>query len=223
MGNSVGSLEQLKQTERDILIGALLGDAHARKVVDNRNARIEFTHSLNQKEYLFWKYQQLERWCNRPPYMVGVRDRRYGRIWYSWRFNTKSHECFTELWQLFYRNAIKIIPSTINRILKSSLSLAIWYMDDGGRRNDSYGVFLNTLSFTKKEHELLRKCLKKNFKINSRIHWITDGYRLYIPSMEAKRFSSLVHPYCVDTLQYKLPYNPVTTSFARLDRARDRS
>jgi hypothetical protein len=65
--------------------------------------------------------------------------------------------------------------------------------------------------------------IRKNFDIKSRIHWITDGYLFYIPSSEAKKFCSLVSPYLIDILRYKLSYNPVTTSFARLDRARDRS
>lgn len=77
MGNSVGSLEQLKQTEYDILIGAILGDAHVRKL--KTNARVEFTHSNQQKEYLVWKYQQLKRWCDTPPYAVSVYDTRYQR------------------------------------------------------------------------------------------------------------------------------------------------
>ena len=221
MGNSVGSLEQLTQTEYDILIGTILGDAHVRKL--KNNARIEFTHSTKQKEYLFWKYQQLKNWCDRSPRTTSVYDRRYQKKWYSWRFSTRSHQVFTELWHLFYQEKIKIIPKTITEILKSPLSLAVWYMDDGGRRNDSYGVFLNTLSFTKMENEYLGECLRQNFDIDSRIHWISDGYRLYIPSSEAKKFSEIVHKYIVDTLKYKLPYNPVTTSFARLDRARDRS
>ena len=95
-----------------------------------------------------------------------------------------------------------------------------WMM--GGRRNDCYGMFLNTLSFTKEEQEILCECLKRNFNLDSRIHWVQDGYRLYIPSKEAQRFSEIVYPYLLPSMRYKLSYNPVTTSFARLDRARDR-
>jgi hypothetical protein len=95
-------------------------------------------------------------------------------------------------------------------------------MDDGGRRNDCYGLFLNTLSFTKTEHILLQLCLRNNFSLYSRLHWIQDGFRLYIPSSDAKRFCEIVHPYMIPDMQYKLSYDPVTTSFARLDRARDR-
>ena len=209
------------QEEYDILIGAILGDAHLRKL--KKDVRVEFVHSIKKKEYLFWKYQQLKRWCRTKPHLVKFKDARNDKEYLQWRFQTLSNQIFTDLWKMSYRNGTKIVPNNIVKILKSPLSLAVWFMDDGGRRNDSYGLFLNTLSFTKPEQELLRKCLKKNFKINSRIHWISDGYRLYIPSAEAKRFCAIVFPYIVNTLKYKLSYNPVTTSFARLNRARDRS
>jgi len=74
MGNSVGSLGQLTKHEKDILIGAILGDAHVRKL--KTGARVEFAHSTKQKEYLFWKYQQLKRWCSREPYAVSINDAR---------------------------------------------------------------------------------------------------------------------------------------------------
>jgi hypothetical protein len=211
----------LNQEEYDILIGAILGDAHLRKL--KQDVRVEIVHSIKQQEYLFWKYQKLKRWCQTEPHLVKFKDARSGKKYLQWRFQTLSNKIFTDLWRMFYKNGTKIVPKNIVEILKSPLSLAVWFMDDGGRRNDSYGLFLNTLSFSKLEQKRLSECLKKNFKINSRIHWITDGYRLYIPSSEAKRFCTIIHPYIINELQYKLPYNPVTTSFARLNRARDRN
>lgn len=123
---------------------------------------------------------------------------------------------------MFYRNKVKFIPENICQILKSPLSLAVWFMDDGGRRNDSYGLFLNTLSFTKREQEMLIECLKRYFSLESRIHWVQDGYRIYIPSKESEKFCRTVYPYMIPSMYYKLSFDPVTTSFARLDRARDR-
>ena len=214
-------MAHLSIEEKDILVGTILGDAHVCKL--KQESRVEFTHSTRQKEYLFWKYEKLKRWCGAKPHLVRIEDARYQKEYLQWRFSTVSRAVFDDLRKIFYRGKIKIIPRSISEIITSPLSLAVWFMDDGGRRNDSYGLFLNTLSFVKPEHELLRECLRKNFGIESRIHWISDGYRLYIPSSEAKRFCTIVSPHIVDTLRYKLSYNPVTTSFARLDRARDRS
>jgi len=147
-------MTRLSIEEKDILIGTILGDAHVRKL--KQESRVEITHSTQQKAYLFWKYEKLKRWCGAKPHLVRIHDARYQKEYLQWRFNTVSRTVFDDLRKIFYRGRIKIIPQNISEIITSPLSLAVWFMDDGGRRNDSYGLFLNTLSFTKPEHELLR-------------------------------------------------------------------
>ena len=211
----------LSKTENNILLGMILGDAHIRQL--KKEARFEIGHSVKQKDYVFWKYEKLKRWVISKPHLSRTYDSRYDKFYSKWRFRTKSHRAFTFLRKLFYPNGKKIVPKNIKSILKSPLSLAVWYMDDGGRRNDCYGLFLNTLSFTEKENLLLSKVLKNNFSVNTHIHWIQDGFRLYVPSSDSAKFCKIVNPYILNSLKYKLPFNPVTTSFAQLDRARDRN
>lgn len=213
-------VNNLSQRENDILIGMILGDAHVRAL--KHESRVEVTHSEKQKDYLFWKYSNLKRWVISKPHLCKIYDKRYNKVYTQWRFRTKSHKAFSYLRNLFYSKGKKIVPKEIADFLKSPLSLAVWFIDDGGRRNDCYGLFLNTLSFTKKENLLLAKVSKKNFSINARIHWIGDGFRLYVPSNNSVKFCKIVSPHILDSFRYKLPFNPVTTSFARLDRARDR-
>jgi hypothetical protein len=206
--------------EKEIIIGTILGDGHI--AMQKNNARLEIGHSFKQKEYVDWKYKELSSFPSKEPHIVTINDPRYNKTYKQYRFKTRANGLFTELHGLFYQERKKIIPKDISSLLNSSLSLAVWFMDDGGRRNDCYGLFLNTLSFTKEEHIILQECLLKNFSLESRLHWISDGYRLYIPSSSAKHFCELVYPYIIPSMQYKLSFNPVTTSFARLDRARDR-
>jgi len=222
MGNTVGSqiANHLSSREKDILLGMILGDAHIRHL--KKEARIEVGHSTDQKDYLFWKYKNLKRWVISKPHLVKTHDTRFNKTYAQWRFRTKSDEAFSSLRALFYPKGKKIIPKELINILKSPLSLAVWFMDDGGRRNDCYGLFLNTLSFTERENALLVKILQNNFSLSARIHWIGDGFRLYIPSRDSVKFCKIISPYILDSLRYKLPFDPVTTSFARLDRARDR-
>ena len=210
----------ISQRIHEIAIGTLLGDAHIARL--KHHARMEFTHSGKQKEYIFWKYKALSYLCNKEPREIEIHDERWNATYVQWKFRTRCDPFITHLHSHFYHNRKKIVPKDIHTLLTSPLSLAVWFMDDGGRRNDCYGLFLNTLSFTKAEHELLRKSLRNNFEIDSRLHWIQDGYRIYIPSKSAKRFCEIVDPYILPSMKYKLSYNPVTTSFARLDRARDR-
>ncbi len=212
--------KKLSTKEKEIIIGTILGDGHFAML--KTDARLEIGHSEKQKDYVFWKYTELPSIVGAKPYQAFIDDERYHKTWERWSFSTKTHSEITELRDMFYKGKKKIIPKNIGLLLTSPLSLAVWFMDDGGRRNDSYGLFLNTLSFTKKEHELLMKVLKDNFSLESRIHWIQDGYRIYIPSKEAQKFCTIVYPYMLPSMYYKLSFNPVTTSYARLDRARDR-
>jgi len=183
---------------------------------------VTLVHPMTQKTYLFWKHGELSAFTSAGPHKVVQYDKRHDKECIEWRFSTKVHPYFTELRQLFYPKGKKAVPKEISKLLTSPLSLAVWFMDDGGRRNDCYGLFLNTLSFTKAEHSLLQECLRNNFSLESRLHWIQDGYRIYIPSASARKFCEIVYPYIIPSMLYKLSYNPVTISFARLDRARDR-
>jgi len=210
----------VSQRAKDIVIGTLLGDAHIAML--KTHARLEIVHSEKQKSYVFWKYRELSHWTGAKPHRVKFYDSRWNATYVQWRFRTRCDAYFSHLHSRFYARGRKTIPSNIHTFLKSPMVLAVWFMDDGGRRNDSYGLFLNTLSFTKAENELLRLCLQENHTLDSRLHWVQDGYRIYIPSRDAKRFCEIVSPYLIPSLKYKLSYNPVTTSFARLNRARDR-
>jgi len=206
--------------EKEITIGTILGDSHIAML--KTDARLEMMHCDKQKKYIFWKHYELSSFVSAKPHRLEILDKRSGKTSIEWKFSTKISPIFTVLKRQFYQKNKKVIPKNISKLLYSPLSLAVWFMDDGGRRNDCYGLFLNTLSFSKKEHRLLQECLHKNFSLESKLHWISDGYRIYIPSASAKRFCEIVYPYIIPSMRYKLSYNPVTTSFARLDRARDR-
>jgi hypothetical protein len=212
--------EEISSREKEISIGTILGDAHIAML--KTAARLEITHSEKQKEYVLWKHTEFGRFTSSEPRLVKIEDARYGKTYRQWRFATRAESPWTVFHKMFYRDRVKIIPENIGQLLTSPLTLAVWFMDDGGRRNDSYGLFLNTLSFTLREHELLQRCLERNFSLETRVHWIQDGYRLYIPSKCAKHFCELVYPQMIPSMRYKLSFNPVTTSYARLDRARDR-
>jgi hypothetical protein len=188
MGNTVGNKEayppKLNSREREILIGMVLGDAFVEESKTGL-ARVEVNHSLKQKEYLYWKFRELKRWVRANPYKIEYEDKRSGN---------------------FYRGKRKIIPKDIEKILTSPLSLAVWYMDDGKKRPDCCGAYLDTIWCKKEEQRRLIKCLKNNFGVETRMHWNGDGYHLYIPASSIERFRSLIEKYIIPSMRYKLPY-----------------
>jgi hypothetical protein len=49
----------VSKKQREILIGTILGDGYLQKT-GKRNARLKLEHSEKQKDYIFWKYEELK-------------------------------------------------------------------------------------------------------------------------------------------------------------------
>ena len=114
----------------------------------------------------------------------------------------------------FYINKVKIVPKDINNILKSNLSLAVWFMDDGNgyRKNDAYR--LSTYAFGHNGNLLLQKCLFENFEIKTSLIKDSKGYQIYIPITGgvSDRFKKLIYKYIIPKMRYKFrSISPVET------------
>lgn len=208
MGNIVGTKKllssKLNNSEKSVLIGTILGDACIESCKEED--RIQIAHSEKQKDYVIWKYNYLKKWTLSPPKRMAVEDNRNHKTYYRWRFRTFSHPEFTYYKNIFYRNGRKIIPSNIGKILKNPFSLAVWYMDDGKKRPDCRGAYLDTICFSIEEQKRLMKCLEDNFGIkDTRLHWNGEGYHIYIPYTSTPKLRSLIEKYVIPSMIYKLP------------------
>jgi len=210
MGNTVGTKKRLypplhlSNTQKDVLIGTILGDACIESCT--KESRIQIAHSEKQKNLVMWKYNHLKEWTLSPPKRIVFKDSRSHKTYYRWRFRTFSHPEFTRYKEIFYQNSRKIIPKNIAELLRSPLSLAVWYMDDGKRRPDCRGAYLDTICFPVKEQKRLMRCLEENFGIKgTRLHWNGDGYHIYIPYTSTPRLTALIKRYIIPSMIYKLP------------------
>ena len=130
------------------------------------------------------------------------------RFYDSFRVYTRTDPMFEEYWNTFYLNKKKIIPLHIQSILKNPLSLAVWFMDDGYKRNDCNALRLNTDSFTKSEQEMLQSALEDNFGIDTTLHKKGKYWNIYIPERESRKFIDMVKPYIIPKLTYKITLTP---------------
>src|SRR6185369_14434589 len=62
------NLKQMNQSQRSILVGLLLGDGHLETVTRDRTYRLKVEHSLKQKEYVDWLYEQWKDFIKHEPY-----------------------------------------------------------------------------------------------------------------------------------------------------------
>ena len=188
----------MNQRQQDVLIGTILGDGHLAENWSKTHYRLKVGQSVRQAEYVRWKYEMFRDWVLTPP--------KVHRSTRSLRFATISHPDITHFRNMFYQGRKKVLPNNIGALL-SPLAVAVWFMDDGNIRktdNKVYGYYINTQSFSERENEALQGILKKRFGVRAAIYQNNGKPRLYIGAGGKAIFRSLVQPYILPSLQYKL-------------------
>ena len=183
---------RLKVTDKqaDILVGCVLGDAYITKL-----GKIQIEQSAAQTEYINWKYNQLKSISYGPPVKpVSRYDKRYDKTFYSYRFWTRQY--FRSWREKFYMENKKIF--SLNNL--SPLSLAVWYMDDGSL-NEGKGAILSTESFSQEDREKIKNLFIKDFNIKPSFK--KQG-KMIIGTKDSKKFFSIIRPYVIPSMQYKL-------------------
>lgn len=192
----------LTKHQHRVLIGTLLGDGHLEK--NGRYVRLKIDHSHKQKAYVWWKYQVFKNLVSQPPKLQRIFDSRTNNVYQHWRFSTKSLSIFTEYHALFYGSGSKSVPDDICTLVHHPLSLATWYMDDGARRTDCKALRLHTNCYSYESQQSLQRVLATNFGIHTTLHKAGNSWVLYIPSKEAKQFSTLIRPFMLSEFSDKL-------------------
>lgn len=100
-------------------------------------------------------------------------------------------------------NYIKIIPKNIKEYL-TPFALAIWFMDDGSRINNTVRIATN--NFTYVEIQFLCDVLYEKFNIKATVNknGKDKGYIIYIKRESYLIFYNLIKPYILPSMLYKL-------------------
>jgi hypothetical protein len=201
-------LKMLSNTQNQILYGPILGDSHVEIGQSlRRKARVRFDHAAQERDYIEWKHRALSPYTT-PVREVKVFDKRTGKCYKKVRFDRLTLSIFNKFRKIFHVGNTKIVPSNISRYLTSPLALAVWYLDDGGKKTDCKAYRLHTNCYSLPEVEVLKEGLKKNFDISSAIHKQRKGFLLYIGTRngQANRFCKVVKPVVsskIPTMLYK--------------------
>ncbi len=191
----------MKEETRSILVGTLLGDGHLETQNGGRTYRLKIEHSIKQKDYTDWFYQNFKHWSKEAPKEKTkvVKGKTYTNYWFS----TESVGDFRFYGQQFYdENRRKIVPQMIKKLL-TPLALAVWFMDDGSSKSKQYmALILNTQCFKKSELNLLIEALLEKFDVEAKLRPQREGYQLIISRPET--FIELIKPYLRKEFYYKL-------------------
>lgn len=157
----------------EVLVGTLLGGACIEK--NGRFWRVRIDHGAKERAYVLWKDDRLRDLAASPPREVRVADPRTGRTYVHHRFDTRSTEALGTYRDLFYRDGRKVVPADVETLLKSPLTLAVWYMDDGHRRTDCRALRINTQSYDPEGVRRLVSALQRNFGVESKPHRVAKN------------------------------------------------
>ena len=200
----------LTDRQKEVLIGTLLGDGSIKISVSGKAARLQICQSFDYKEYVFWKKSIFKEWVLSGP--------KYYKVNNSLIFRTVSHPEIYKFYSKFYINKVKKIPKDINDILKSNLSLAVWFMDDGNGYHHANSYRLSTYAFGYEGNLLLQKCLLENFGLNTHLFKDSKGFQIYIPTRggDANKFKKLIFDHIIPKMKYKFRNtSPVETDLKK--------
>src|SRR3989338_9343815 len=190
----------LSDRSKEVILGSILGDGSLKIHKPYKNARFSFRHSIGQKDYFFWKANQLKEISSDSYYWVQKADGLGGE---KIRYQSLALESLTDLYHLTHEHDKLVIKRKWLNLL-THLSLAIWWLDDGSLIVNSRRGVLCTDPFSYEEHKLLARYLLVVWKVKVSIGSITrnrDGiaktyYRLWIRSSEElQKFLRIILPY----------------------------
>ena len=192
-----------------IIIGSTLGDTHLEKRKNGIGTRVIFEQSNRNVEYLMWfhAYFSSKGYCSCTKPKLKIRIKQEGKVYYQYRINSYTFSSFNWIHEMFYKlvdgKYIKFVPLNIEEYL-TPLALAIWFMDDGSSKGK--GASIATNCFILEEVNFLCKVLKSKYNIiaTPKKYGKNKGHIIYIHSNSMKFFTSIVKPYLLPSLYYKL-------------------
>ena len=195
----MGSLTQL---QKSVIIGSILGDGYLRIIPGRKDAFLEINHSIKAKEYVDWKYDALKDICQSPP--TERESGQNGRK--AYRFFTRQHPEITKLMNKFYKFGRKIIPKDLKL---DPVILAVWFMDDGSKARKS-DVYLNTQQFSFLDQKRFLYLLRQ-MGLKARLNKDKKYYRIRFLKESVPKLNQIIAPFIVESMKYKLSYDPVET------------
>lgn len=194
---NIEQTEELKQ----FILGSILGDGYLTKIEDLAiNSRLSLGHGIKQKQYCEYKHKFLDKYklSGKMRYYKAIDSRFKSGYSEGYFFRTKSHPLFSYYRSKFYIDNIKIINKEIISEI-GPLGLAIWFMDDASLATRSYQI--HTTNFKKEECLYLIEILKSKFDIDCTLQ--KDNV-IYIRTKSIQKFNSLIEPYIIDSMRYKI-------------------
>jgi len=217
--------QPITQRQKEIIYGAFMGDGSRM----SPNA-IRIKHGPKQKDYVYWKYKELQSIASREPYLTTEFDKRFQKDIISWIFYTKANSDVELIVSQFYNNEKKkkiVTPGILEQL--TPLSIAIWFQDDGKTDFNRRGIFVGqaaitpsaifcTESFSLDECQMICDWFKAKYNIEAVLRNCKKGKRYRIRIVNFYDFVELIKPYVFPLFQYKIDYK-ANVEWAKADES----
>jgi hypothetical protein len=192
----------MNQKTRNAMIGTLLGDGWLEKHSESGRVMYRIKARADRLAYLEWLRGKLM--GLNPSQIKSI------RVVNQYYFYTEVRRDIGQMYSLFYPNGAKVVPKVLLDEMCHSMSLAIWYQEDGTLDRGSYhfNAKFATHCFSYNECQLLVKILHDNYQIYARVHKASGRgkcyYVIYVLAKSMDRFIKLVKPYIQKPFKYKI-------------------
>lgn len=197
----------LSTLQEQFIYGSLLGDLSIGKPTKkNPNCRLYIVHSQKQEELFMKKIKILGEFMGTYKLTNLTPDKRTGKVYATYRGNSKAHPIFNKIRDLLYKKDVKTITQEFLNKINSPIALAYWFMDDG-----TYNGYIATNGFSVQEVDLLVNWMQSKWNIQctkQRNQQNTTQYIIYIKQSSRKYFEELIFPYMIPSMYYKLKFLP---------------
>jgi len=207
-------LNPLSNEAREIIWGSLIGDGGIFLGNGNRHYCYKESHSLQQVEYINWKYDFLKPVAGSRIYSTKSFHKRNQKYYTTLQFTTKAMSYFTRLRKIFYPKGKKFIRRKILNKL-TPLGLAVWFMDDGGcsKNNRNYPQLnIYSCGYSIEENLEMQKYFQEKWDIEVRIHCRKNRPQVYFNKPNSLKFIEIIKPHIISSMLYKIRYFLQTSS-----------
>lgn len=199
-----------KVTVEELLCGVLLGDGCLER---RGNARLRIQRKKEHLEYNEWLRSLLGEYFDfGPDDTCSVYDGRTSKTYDSVVIKTRADKFLTEMHTIWYEGRKRVVPIDFVVEHFTSLSLAIWYLDDGTLTyvKGNYRIVLATNRYRKEEVEFLAWLLQDRYGIKAHVTaWGNGSYVLRMFQEESKKLLDVINMELptIACMQYKLELN----------------
>jgi len=193
---------ELNTKQEQVLLGSVFGDACIGHTQRHRNPYLKLSSKDADRDYIFWKYEQMEATglFAHPP----EDGRISGFGTHMWDLRSCEHVFLLPYRRLFYPEGRKTVSQeALDRL--APLGLAVWYMDDGCLEWPRGRVFLYTQGFDLQENERIRAWFTTRWGFDFHLRRVNRGKVALAlhDTTQAREFLNLTRPFAVPCMSRK--------------------